>query len=168
MDPVMRGSGENGQGSRLTLLIADDDPVVRSMLSMAFEQRFEIVGSVDDAVLDPEVLARLRQDFDPEMRKRLIETFEQALCETLVAIGSALNEGGEAELERILHRLKGSAATIGAGKLSQACEEFRRLLGGDQTMVNEQATRLEAIAELSVVQLRDRLLDRPTSSRWAA
>jgi DNA-binding NarL/FixJ family response regulator len=34
---------------RLTLLIADDDPVVRSVLSMALERRFEIVAAVADA-----------------------------------------------------------------------------------------------------------------------
>ncbi len=33
---------------RPTLLIADDDPVVCSMLSMSLEQRFEIVAAVDD------------------------------------------------------------------------------------------------------------------------
>lgn len=36
------------QRMRPTLLIADDDPVVCSMLSMALEQRFEIVAAVDD------------------------------------------------------------------------------------------------------------------------
>jgi DNA-binding NarL/FixJ family response regulator len=33
---------------RPTLLIADDDPVVCSMLSMSLEPRFEIVAAVDD------------------------------------------------------------------------------------------------------------------------
>jgi DNA-binding NarL/FixJ family response regulator len=33
---------------RPTLLIADDDPVVRSVLSMALERRFEIVAVVED------------------------------------------------------------------------------------------------------------------------
>ncbi len=34
---------------RPTLLIADDDPVVRSMLGMSLDQRFEIVGAVEDS-----------------------------------------------------------------------------------------------------------------------
>jgi DNA-binding NarL/FixJ family response regulator len=41
------------QAIRHTLLIADDDPVVRSTLSMALEQRFDIVavaGDGEDAV----------------------------------------------------------------------------------------------------------------------
>jgi DNA-binding NarL/FixJ family response regulator len=36
------------QRMRPTLLIADDDPVVCSMLSMSLEPRFEIVAAVDD------------------------------------------------------------------------------------------------------------------------
>lgn len=48
MDPLSRPPDEN-HGDRLSLLIADDDPVVRSMLSMGLEQRFEIVAAVEDA-----------------------------------------------------------------------------------------------------------------------
>ncbi len=47
MDPVTRAA-DGDQAARLTLLIADDDPVVRSMLSMALEQRFTIVGVAQD------------------------------------------------------------------------------------------------------------------------
>jgi DNA-binding NarL/FixJ family response regulator len=36
------------QRQRPTLLIADDDPVVRSMLSMSLDERFEIVAVVED------------------------------------------------------------------------------------------------------------------------
>ena len=39
---------DRNQTGRLTLLIADDDPVVRSMLSMSLERRFEIVAAVED------------------------------------------------------------------------------------------------------------------------
>lgn len=38
----------DGRESRPTLLIADDDPVVRSMLSMALEGSFEIVAAAHD------------------------------------------------------------------------------------------------------------------------
>jgi len=43
----MHGNDGNDPG-RLTLLIADDDPVVRSMLSMSLERRFEIVAAAED------------------------------------------------------------------------------------------------------------------------
>lgn len=52
----------NDQPGRPTLLIADDDPVVRSMLSMALDQRFEIVAAVDDS---DEAVARAEQ-FKPD------------------------------------------------------------------------------------------------------
>ena len=35
--------------ARLTLLIADDDPVVRSMLGMRLEQSFDVLAAVNDA-----------------------------------------------------------------------------------------------------------------------
>ncbi len=41
--------GDGTDTGRRTLLIADDDPVVRSVLSMALERRFEIVAAVSDA-----------------------------------------------------------------------------------------------------------------------
>lgn len=41
---------DNGTGAgRRTLLIADDDLVVCSMLSMALERRFDVVAAVEDA-----------------------------------------------------------------------------------------------------------------------
>jgi DNA-binding NarL/FixJ family response regulator len=40
---------DGGLSRRPTLLIADDDPVVRSMLSMSLDQRFEIVAAVEDS-----------------------------------------------------------------------------------------------------------------------
>lgn len=48
MDAVS-GEVDGGRAGRPTLLIADDDPVVQSMLSMGLEGRFEIVGVADDA-----------------------------------------------------------------------------------------------------------------------
>jgi DNA-binding NarL/FixJ family response regulator len=44
----------------ITLLIADDDPVTRSMLSIALARRFDVVGVVEDAqqAVDTATLAR--------------------------------------------------------------------------------------------------------------
>jgi DNA-binding NarL/FixJ family response regulator len=48
MNSVQQDQSE--RDSRLPrVLIADDDPVVRSMLSMSFENRYEVVASVGDA-----------------------------------------------------------------------------------------------------------------------
>lgn len=40
---------DSSEPARLTLLIADDDPVVRSMLSMSLEHLFEIVAAAPDS-----------------------------------------------------------------------------------------------------------------------
>lgn len=58
----MRRSDENDRRGRLSLLVADDDPVVRSMLSMGLEQRFEIVAAVQDAAEAVEAAADHRPD----------------------------------------------------------------------------------------------------------
>jgi DNA-binding NarL/FixJ family response regulator len=62
MDPVTRGLDEPDHRGRLTLVIADDDPVVRSMLSMGLEQRFEIVAAVEDAAQAVEAAATHHPD----------------------------------------------------------------------------------------------------------
>jgi DNA-binding NarL/FixJ family response regulator len=41
-------SGASADGTRPRLLIADDDPVVRSMMSMALGEAFELVGVAAD------------------------------------------------------------------------------------------------------------------------
>lgn len=48
MDPETQILDRDRAG-RLTLLIADDDPVVRSMLSMGLDQRFEVIAAVEDS-----------------------------------------------------------------------------------------------------------------------
>jgi DNA-binding NarL/FixJ family response regulator len=48
MEPSMFGLGP-GPSNHPTLLIADDDPVVRSMLSLTLERQFDIVGAVCDS-----------------------------------------------------------------------------------------------------------------------
>lgn len=62
MDPMSRGFDETNGRGRLSLLIADDDPVVRSMLSMGLEQRFEIVAAVEDAAAAVEAAGAHRPD----------------------------------------------------------------------------------------------------------
>jgi DNA-binding NarL/FixJ family response regulator len=61
---VDRVSGEfdGGGTGRPTLLIADDDPVVQSMLSMGLEGRFEIVAMAHDAEFAVASAAAIRPD----------------------------------------------------------------------------------------------------------
>ncbi len=49
-------------GSRSRLMIADDDPVVRSMLSMTLAERFEVVGVAEDGEGAVELARESRPD----------------------------------------------------------------------------------------------------------
>lgn len=48
MEPLVVGH-DHVPSAHPTLLIADDDPVVRSMLSLTLDRQFEIVGAVGDS-----------------------------------------------------------------------------------------------------------------------
>ncbi|HEY2435693.1 MAG TPA: response regulator transcription factor [Solirubrobacteraceae bacterium] len=79
-----------------TLLIADDDPVVCSMLSMALEQRFEIVAAVEDGERAVASAAATRPDaavIDVEMPEgggsRAVRGIAQASPGTAIVVLSA-------------------------------------------------------------------------------
>ena len=99
MDPEPRNFDENNDRGRLTLLIADDDPVVRSMLSMGLEQRFEIVAAVEDAAQAVEAAAAGHPDaavVDVDMPKgggqRAVRGIVEASPETAIVVLSADEE----------------------------------------------------------------------------
>ncbi len=102
------------------------------------------------------------------MRERLFGTFEKSLRERLTDLEGALASGDERELDRILHLLKGSSATIGARELSRGCQAVRVLLGSDRAALEGQVAHLNAIAARSIVELRARLLDTNGSSQALA
>ena len=116
-------------------------------------------GSPDEDPLDPDLLARLHDDLEPGMRERLLGTFENSLHERLTELDRALANGDERELDRILHLLKGSSATIGARELSEACQALRVLAPSDRAGLGDQLAHLDTIAGRAIVQLRRRLLD---------
>jgi CheY-like chemotaxis protein len=84
------------QRMRPTLLIADDDPVVCSMLSMALEQRFDIVAAVEDGERAVASAAATRPDaavIDVEMPEgggaRAVRGIAQASPGTAIVVLSA-------------------------------------------------------------------------------
>jgi len=115
-------------------------------------------AAAEHEALDPDVLARLREDLNPTMRERLLGTFEASVRERLIDLGAALASGDERELDRILHLLKGSSATIGARELSEACQAIRVLIGSDQDDTEARIAQLGDVAERALAQLRTRLL----------
>jgi two-component system sensor histidine kinase/response regulator len=105
------------------------------------------------ALLDLEVVARIRADLDGSMRRRLMGTFERSLEECVAGIAGALHEGDGTELKRIVHLLKGSSATIGASRLRETCETLEQAEHADDATVRDlsslaESTRSALAAEL--------------------
>jgi CheY-like chemotaxis protein len=109
--------------------------------------------------LDADVLARLHRDLEPEMRERLLGTFEASVRDRLVDLEHAVASDDEPELDRILHLLKGSSATMGARELSDACQAIRAPVGSDQARLRRELEDLAGIAQRAIVDLRAQLLD---------
>ncbi|HET8980641.1 MAG TPA: response regulator transcription factor [Solirubrobacteraceae bacterium] len=61
MDPSIPPA-DRGRPAHPTLLIADDDPVVRSALSMALEHQFQIIGAVADSEAAVEAARRAQPE----------------------------------------------------------------------------------------------------------
>jgi DNA-binding NarL/FixJ family response regulator len=86
---------------RPTLLIADDDPVVCSMLSMALEPRFEIVAAVEDGECAVTRAAETRPDaavIDVEMPRgggsRAVRGIAQTSPDTAIVVLSGDESDG--------------------------------------------------------------------------
>jgi CheY-like chemotaxis protein/HPt (histidine-containing phosphotransfer) domain-containing protein len=110
----------------------------------------------DDRLLEPEVIERLRQDLAPELRKRLLETFEAQLAARLPELEMAAERPDREELRRLLHLLKGSSATIGAAALSQACGALEGQ--AEDGLAENDGARLRQLAQATLVALRSELL----------
>jgi two-component system sensor histidine kinase/response regulator len=115
--------------------------------------------AADRALLNSEVVARLKADFDGSMRERLITTFEKSLDECVASLEGALREGDQGELRRVAHMLKGSSATVGAARLREMCEALERLELSNSALGGEAAVdRLAAIAQSTCSALQAELL----------
>jgi len=77
-------------------------------------------------LLDADTVRELRDTLTLAMRGALIETFEAALPASVADIVGAAQRGDLLELRRAAHLLKGSAATLGAARLSIACHRLEQ------------------------------------------
>ncbi|MCE2911676.1 MAG: Hpt domain-containing protein [Pseudomonadota bacterium] len=79
--------------------------------------------------LDAAALSRLRE-LDPEGRngvmRRVLATFETSVARTLDQLEADAQEVDAAGLASIAHMLKSSSASVGALRLSAACEQIER------------------------------------------
>jgi PAS domain S-box-containing protein len=111
------------------------------------------------SVLDAGTLAQLKETLNEAMRGRLLETFSAQLESCVEEIATAVQRGDADERRRIAHLLKGSSATIGATRLSVACERLERSgRASDPDVGEEQVAELRALALQARRELEQQLL----------
>ena len=81
-------------------------------------------GTIDATVVQH--LTALGEPDDPSFFPRLVSSFRAAGEQTLSGVRATLKSGDLVKLRALMHRLRGSAATIGAMRLSRACERWMR------------------------------------------
>ena len=83
-------------------------------------------GSPDgDDVLDPEVLASLRELGDAELLAELAGMFLDDASSRLGELRGAVERGDAAAVEWVVHTLKGSSGNIGATRMASICAELQ-------------------------------------------
>ena len=110
------------------------------------------------ATLDKAALDRLRE-LDPEGRhgvlRRVLDTFESSLTRMLVQLAAEIGQGRTQAVADLAHKLKSSAAAVGALALSNSCAEVeRRQRPGAPEQLDEDVRRLITDGELSLHAVR--------------
>jgi len=76
-------------------------------------------------VLDPEVLANLRDLGDAELLAELAGMFFDDATSRLGELREAVEAGDAAGVQRVAHTLKGSSGNMGAARMSDICAELQ-------------------------------------------
>lgn len=110
------------------------------------------------ASLDPAALDRLRE-LDPEDRhgvlQRVLNTFEASLAHMLGQLGAQATGGQPKAVADIAHKLKSSAAAVGAVALSRTCAEVeQRQRLGEPGQLDADVRRLITDGELALQAVR--------------
>ena len=95
-------------------------------------------------VLDPEVLANLRNLGDAELLAELAGMFFDDVTSRLGELREAVEAGDAAGVERVAHTLKGSSGNMGAVRMSGICAELQDVgASGDLTRAPDLLAGLE-------------------------
>jgi PAS domain S-box-containing protein len=86
-------------------------------------------ASSDEAsrLLDMTILAELRQleqDGEPGLLRELLEVFQAQVPEEVACLRAAVEAGDTSALKSVAHRLKGTAATVGARAVALRCRDL--------------------------------------------
>ena len=113
----------------------------------------------DEEGVDRTTISQLKDTLTSDMRRALLQTFEESLSQCLAGIASAAGREDRVELKRLAHLLKGSCAAVGAARLGlsvQALEDLSTEQGA--SVGQEQLDELNTVAAESCPALRKQLL----------
>jgi len=108
-------------------------------------------------VLDEAIVEQLKGALTPSMCGHLLEEFEASLPRFLVDIEGAYERNDAGALRRTAHLLRGSSATLGAIRLSDACARLERTRAEDPPIGEQQLAQLREALEEACSALRERL-----------
>jgi two-component system, sensor histidine kinase and response regulator len=108
-------------------------------------------SAAPEEALDPAIIVQLRDTLQPEMRQRLIDTFEEQLDRCVDQIVIAVRHGDHLEVRRLAHLLKGLSASLGANRLWLCCRRLEHTGRQADPVVDE-----EQIEELRVLAAEGR------------
>src|SRR5271154_2181534 len=116
-------------------------------------------GDREGGLLDRATIVQLRDSLTLEMRESLIDAFATSLPKCLTEISSAAERGDHVELRRVAHLLKGSAATLGASRLTLTCQRLEHSGRDRDPAVNSgQLDEVRSVASEAREALREQLL----------
>ena len=81
----------------------------------------------DDGVFDPTLPAEILAQFGPEPFRRLVDIFELEATRSVAAAADAVAHGSPGDAEMAAHRLKSSAANLGARALHDSCAQLEAM-----------------------------------------
>jgi PAS domain S-box-containing protein len=114
-----------------TWLHEHQSPTQASATGDAAGDVLEPGGDAGEELLDSDIVLQLLDALTRDMRKDLMATFEARLPAYVADIVGAAARGDHVQLRRAAHLLGGSAATLGAVRLSRACHRLEHS-GRDQ------------------------------------
>jgi len=108
-------------------------------------------------LLDGEIIGQLvfLSEDDPAFIPDLLSVLEKEMSIFQVSAGRLIDEGNHAELERLLHKLSGAAANLGANELQLRMRRLQTERGGmSQVEFKIEVEGLRLLAEASLAELR--------------
>jgi PAS domain S-box-containing protein len=129
--------------------MAPEASAVSSSKTVPGPSEGEIPGEAD-ARVDPEALRMLTRGNERAMRD-IVHVFLQLMDRSLHEMDTALSQGQAATLAALGHKLKSSAASVGAPGLSRLCQSLEEAMKAPAASVEGARPLVERIAAATVV-----------------